>query len=66
MFYYLSFADPNKPKGTQFLGACIVKTPNFMLAVQGAWNFKCNPGGECKGAELPAQFNKLYEKYQNN
>jgi hypothetical protein len=45
-WYYLSFSDPKRPRGTQFLGACFVRGTTARMAVQAAWNLKCNPGGE--------------------
>ena len=52
-FHWLSFADPGRPKGTQFLGAVIVEAPSFAAAVGLAHMLGCNPGGECQGAEYP-------------
>lgn len=49
MFWYLSFADPRKPKGQQWLGAVIVEAPNFIRAVDRAHLLGINPGGEVKG-----------------
>ena len=48
-FWWLSFADPNLPEGSQFLGCAVVEAPDFILAVQEAHWRKCNPGGECQG-----------------
>ena len=50
--FWLSFADGSKPKGTQFLGACVVEAPSFADAIQVAWAHGCNPGGECLGREI--------------
>lgn len=51
-FYYLSFCDPAKPTGTQFLGATVVEAgdPSDMLTkthLNGT-----NPGGEVEFLEL--------------
>ena len=51
-FYYLSFCDTDKPKGTQFLGATVVEAsdPSDMLTkthLNGT-----NPGGEVEFMEL--------------
>jgi hypothetical protein len=54
--WWLSFADPNKPTGTQFLGASIVKAHRFDEAVKVAHILGCNPGGEVKGFELPSDY----------
>jgi len=50
--WWLSFADPKKPKGKQFLGACIVQALTFMEALQVAHILKINPGGECRGSQF--------------
>lgn len=52
-YFWLSFCDPNKPKGAQFLGVSIVEAEHYMLAVPAAWAAKCNPGGEVQITELP-------------
>ena len=44
--WWMSFRDPNKPKGRQFLGVAIVEAPGFMHAVQKTWELNINPGGE--------------------
>jgi hypothetical protein len=57
--FWLSFCDPRKPPGEQFLGACVVDGgdsvddgENFKVAVQRAWRFKCNPGGEIQSFRI--------------
>ena len=47
--YYLSFCDPDKPRGEQFLGACIVPASDIVTAVRVAHLLGCNPGGEVLG-----------------
>lgn len=50
--WWLSFADPDKPKGLQFLGVIVVKAVSFQDAH--ATSLLCgNPGGEVQGVELP-------------
>lgn len=51
--YWLSFCDPYRPKGQQFLGVAIVQTDNFAEALSEAWRLKINPGGEARGMFLP-------------
>ena len=52
MRYWLSFCDPDRPRGQQFLGACIVEVSEERdamgesLAVVKAHRMGCNPGGE--------------------
>lgn len=53
--FYLSFCDANKPKGTQFLGGCIVRADDMMSAVPVAWLEGCNPGGEAMILEIPKE-----------
>jgi hypothetical protein len=52
---WLSFADPKRPEGQQFLGACIVPMgetgdtrTDLHLAMKNAWRLRCNPGGEIR------------------
>lgn len=52
-FQYLSFADPERPTGTQFLGAVIVEAPDFITAVMLSHALGINPGGEVVGAAFP-------------
>lgn len=54
--HYLSFADPDLPEGTQFLGAAIVESDaalGFVGAVTVAHMLGINPGGEVMGIALP-------------
>lgn len=45
-FFYLSFCDPKRPKGQQFLGATVVEAPDPKSAVDIALLLGINPGGE--------------------
>lgn len=49
--WWLSFADPDAPEGTQFLGVAIVQAPTFPAAVTRSHVLTVNPGGEvaCMG-----------------
>lgn len=49
MLFWLSFCDTRRPKGTQFLGACIVEADDFKSACREAWRLKINPGGDVQG-----------------
>jgi hypothetical protein len=49
---WLSFCDPDKPTGTQFLGACIVRAHDMLAAVALAHILGINPGGEVAGVEF--------------
>lgn len=52
-FWWLSFCEGTKPKGSQFLGACIVPGLTMGLACQEAHRLGCNPGGEVAGFAIP-------------
>ena len=51
-WYWLSFADPDKPKGAQFLGVSMVLASSFEDAICKAHELGINPGGEVMCAEL--------------
>lgn len=54
-WWWLSFADPDRPKGTQFLGACIIATPSWGDIATAALTARIrniNPGGEVFGIPL--------------
>lgn len=52
--WWLSFCDPSRPPGAQFLGVAIVDATHFTEALKVTWILKCNPGGEVEGFPLPA------------
>lgn len=52
MLWWLSYADPAKPPGEQFLGIAVVEAPTFAAAMSEAWRRGANPGGECRGFPL--------------
>lgn len=52
MFFYMSFADPELPTGTQFLGCTIVEADNPYAAMRKSWQLGINPGGSVKFAQL--------------
>ena len=51
--WWMSFADPARPKGEQWLGCAIVEghTPNDVLSASHARGI--NPGGEIQMAPMP-------------
>lgn len=51
--WWLSFADPLRPKGQQFLGVAIVDAIGFIEAVKVTHLLGINPGGEVKGWPAP-------------
>lgn len=54
-WFWLSFADPERPTGEQFLGVAIVEAPSLWLAGIAAAGQGVNPGGECRLWELPGE-----------
>lgn len=52
--WWLSFCDVSRPKGSQFLGACLVRSDDFIGAIRSAHLHGCNPGGEVQGMEIAA------------
>lgn len=50
--WWLSFADPDRPKGQQFLGLCIVEAVDEITAAKVAHALGINPGGEVKFMDL--------------
>jgi len=53
--WWLSFADGNKPKGSQFLGAIIIHANDFIEAITETHMLGINPGGECQGMQVPPE-----------
>lgn len=51
-YCYLSFADSDRPAGSQWLGSCIVPG-TFPACVSVAWAMGCNPGGEVLSSDIP-------------
>lgn len=48
-WWWLSFADGDRPAGDQFLGVCVVRGRDMREAVSRAWKLGCNPGGQVLG-----------------
>lgn len=44
--WWLSFCDPDRPEGSQFLGVAIVQAPVFDAAVTRSHAIGVNPGGQ--------------------
>lgn len=61
-YWWLSFADAERPEGAQFLGAVIIAASRLEEALKVAEILHCNPGGEVRFvafetvAPLPAMF----------
>lgn len=70
VFWWISFVDPDKPKGEKFLGACLVKAlpENPHHALQAAFQHQCSPGGEAMFIEFPADIpmpDNVFQRYGN-
>lgn len=50
--YWLSFADPFRPRGQQFLGGLVMVGFSFDHAVLLAGVYGKNPGGQVRGVEI--------------
>lgn len=44
--WWISFCDPRRPCGDQFLGLCIVQAVDEVSALKVAWALGINPGHE--------------------
>ena len=51
-YHWLSFADPSRPYGSHFIGACVVVGEDFESAMAEANRLGCNPGGEVMGDKV--------------
>lgn len=58
---YMSFADTDRPKGSQWLGAAYVEAEDLIAAIKKAWALKINPGGQVMSRELPLDAKVLPE-----
>ena len=55
-YFYMSFCDPDKPKGSKFLGALVIQGSDFDQALKKSWRLDLNPGGEIMFFEVPKSF----------
>jgi hypothetical protein len=62
-YFWLSFVDPDKPKGEQFLGGCVVKAETVEQAIGWTWAIGINPGGEVGIMEVPKHLEKNLAPY---
>lgn len=60
--WWMSFCDPEKPKGQQFLGVVVVEAPGFMHAHQKAWELGVNPGGEIQAFRVEGVPNEFHDR----
>lgn len=52
-WWWMSFADPHRPTGQQFLGVAIVRASGEASAVTESHQLGVNPGGEIALAPIP-------------
>lgn len=66
-WWYMSFVDINRPRGNQFLGACLVFSGGEEIAdaIKEAWRVGCNPGGAAQVVELPSPLPEKLHPYGN-
>lgn len=57
--WWLSFADPDLPTDSQFLGALVIPAAGYMLALSLASLLGLNPGGEVQGRAHPPVGDRL-------
>jgi hypothetical protein len=53
VYWWLSFCDPDLPKGNQFKGVIVVKAHGLTDALTKCNAMMINPGGEVSGFEIP-------------
>lgn len=63
--YYMSFADGELPKGSQFLGACFVESDSPVEAHFLACAYSLNPGGEILYIRVPVDMEYKFKPYLN-
>lgn len=64
-WWWLSFTDPDRPKGDQFIGVCIVSASNVVAAGVIAHALGCNPGGQIGGYPAVPEGWRPREEYVN-
>jgi hypothetical protein len=62
--YWLSFSDPGREEGKQFLGVCVIRAYGFISAVEKSRTLGCNPGGEVHGQQFEDE-ETLPEEFMN-
>lgn len=63
--WWLSFCDPDKPKGSLFLGVIIVEAVDFVDAHCKTQFLGINPGGEIQGIDITENAHKVKPEYKN-
>jgi hypothetical protein len=55
-YWWMSFCDPEKPKGQKFLGALVIRADDHFEMMKRSWMLELNPGGEVAFFEIPKQY----------
>lgn len=63
--WWLSFTDPARPLGSQFLGVAIVEAIGHSDAVTKAWTLGVNPGGEVASFGDPLSLDAIAPEWRN-
>ncbi len=54
--WWCSFCDPDKPHGSQFLGALVIRADSVYEISSRAWELGLNPGGEVLMYQIPEYY----------
>jgi hypothetical protein len=55
-WWWMSFCDPKKPKGSKFLGGLLIEARDHHDMMHRSWSLKLNPGGEVRFFEVPKEY----------
>lgn len=64
-YLWLSFADPDKPAGSRFLGVVITRALGLVHAVRHLYDIGVNPGGQVLSSEIvspPPNFHEIEDR----
>lgn len=64
-WWWLSFVDPDRPEGDQYLGAVLLKADDVAHALFCSHEKGLNPGGEIAMFEIPKEFEYRIEVNMN-
>jgi hypothetical protein len=60
-WWWMSFCDPNLPKGKKFLGALLIEATDEYDLIFRSHLFGLNPGGEIQFFKVPKMFEERIE-----
>jgi hypothetical protein len=55
-FWWLSFSDPRRPEGQQFIGVLIMEGMTLPEVIMESHARGLNPGGECQFVKIPPEY----------